>query len=51
MKLMFFIFQLLNDGSAAALNYGVFRRKEITEKPMHMLIYDMGAVKVSGFLD
>uniref|UniRef100_A0A1I7US88 Hypoxia up-regulated protein 1 n=1 Tax=Caenorhabditis tropicalis TaxID=1561998 RepID=A0A1I7US88_9PELO len=43
-----FLFQLLNDGSAAALNYGVFRRKEITEKPMHMLIYDMGAVKTTA---
>ncbi|ULT83438.1 hypothetical protein L3Y34_012579 [Caenorhabditis briggsae] len=42
------LLQLLNDGSAAALNYGVFRRKEITEKPMHMLIYDMGAVKTTA---
>ncbi|CAI5455631.1 unnamed protein product [Caenorhabditis angaria] len=42
------LLQLLNDGSAAALNYGVFRRKEITEKPTHMLIYDMGAVKTTA---
>lgn len=41
------LLQLLNDGSAAALNYGVFRRKEITEKPTHMLIYDMGAIKTT----
>lgn len=42
------LLQLLNDGSAAALNYGVFRRKEITEKPTHMLIYDMGASKTTA---
>ncbi|KAE9414738.1 hypothetical protein Angca_006188, partial [Angiostrongylus cantonensis] len=39
------LLQLINDGSAAALNYGVFRRKEITNKPQTMMIYDMGASK------
>ncbi|KAJ1353311.1 hypothetical protein KIN20_009916 [Parelaphostrongylus tenuis] len=39
------LLQLINDGSAAALNYGVFRRKEITDKPQTMMIYDMGASK------
>ncbi|KHK00005.1 DnaK family protein [Oesophagostomum dentatum] len=39
------LLQLLNDGTAAALNYGVFRRKEITEKPQYMMIYDMGSSK------
>ncbi|KJH43943.1 DnaK family protein [Dictyocaulus viviparus] len=42
------LLQLLNDGSAAALNYGVFRRKEITEKPQTMMIYDMGASKTTA---
>ncbi|CAD6193340.1 unnamed protein product [Caenorhabditis auriculariae] len=42
------LLQLLNDGSAAALNYGVFRRKEITETPQTMLIYDMGALKTTA---
>lgn len=45
----YYSFQLLSDGSAAGLNYGVFRRKEITEKPTTMLIYDMGATKVTRY--
>ncbi|CAJ0935104.1 unnamed protein product, partial [Mesorhabditis belari] len=44
------LLQLLNDGSAAALNYGVFRRKEITEQAQTMLIYDMGASKTTATL-
>ncbi|KAL6733177.1 hypothetical protein Aduo_003847 [Ancylostoma duodenale] len=44
------LLQLLNDGTAAALNYGVFRRKEITEKPQRLLIYDMGAAKTIATL-
>uniref|UniRef100_A0A1I7XNN3 Hypoxia up-regulated protein 1 n=1 Tax=Heterorhabditis bacteriophora TaxID=37862 RepID=A0A1I7XNN3_HETBA len=43
-----FVLLLLNDGSAAALNYGVFRRKEITEIPQTMLIYDVGASKTTA---
>ncbi len=42
------MFQLLSDGSAAALNYGVFRRKEINETRQTMLIYDMGASKTTA---
>ncbi|ETN87225.1 hypothetical protein NECAME_00084 [Necator americanus] len=42
------LLQLINDGSAAALNYGVFRRKQITEKPQTMMIYDMGASKTTA---
>ncbi|PAV75680.1 hypothetical protein WR25_15173 [Diploscapter pachys] len=42
------LLQLLSDGSAAALNYGVFRRKEITETPQTMLIYDVGAAKTTA---
>ncbi|CAI4226902.1 unnamed protein product [Auanema sp. JU1783] len=41
------LLQLINDGTAVALNYGVFRRKEITEKPLRMMIYDMGAMKTT----
>ncbi|KHJ92129.1 hypothetical protein OESDEN_07990 [Oesophagostomum dentatum] len=37
------LLQLINDGTAAALDYGVFRRKEITEKPQRLMVYDMGA--------
>ncbi|KAK6733338.1 hypothetical protein RB195_017221 [Necator americanus] len=44
------LLQLINDGTAAALNYGVFRRKEITEKPQRLLIYDMGAGKTVATL-
>ncbi|KAF8353738.1 hypothetical protein PRIPAC_95361 [Pristionchus pacificus] len=42
------LLQILNSGSAAALNYGVFRRKEISEQSTTMLIYDMGAVKTDA---
>lgn len=35
----------MTEGSAAALNYGVFRRKEIKEEPQTLLIYDIGAKK------
>ena len=37
-------------GSAAALNYGVFRRKEITAEPQTLLIYDMGAAHTQATL-
>lgn len=40
-------FQLINDGTAAALSYGVFRRKEITDKPQRLMIYDMGSSKTT----
>ncbi|KAJ1346061.1 hypothetical protein KIN20_000742 [Parelaphostrongylus tenuis] len=39
------LLQLINDGTAAGLNYGMFRRKEITDKPQRLLIYDMGSAK------
>uniref|UniRef100_A0A1I7STZ0 Hypoxia up-regulated protein 1 n=1 Tax=Bursaphelenchus xylophilus TaxID=6326 RepID=A0A1I7STZ0_BURXY len=44
------LLSLIYDGSAAALNYGVFRRKEITEKPQTLLIYDIGARKTVATL-
>ncbi|KAL3070006.1 hypothetical protein niasHS_017295 [Heterodera schachtii] len=39
------LLQLLGSGTAAGLNYGVFRHKEITEKPQTLLIYDVGSTK------
>ncbi|XP_055338308.1 hypoxia up-regulated protein 1-like [Paramacrobiotus metropolitanus] len=37
------ILQLLNDNTAAAVNYGVFRRKEMNATMQHIMIYDMGS--------
>ncbi|XP_043284263.1 hypoxia up-regulated protein 1 isoform X2 [Venturia canescens] len=37
------VLQLLNDNIAIALNYGIFRRKEINETSQYVLFYDMGA--------
>lgn len=39
---------MLNDHIAAGLNYGAFRRKEITESAQTLLIYDVGATKVTA---
>lgn len=36
------LLQLIGDNTAVALNYGVFRRKEFNDTPVHMLFYDMG---------
>ncbi|VDO20474.1 unnamed protein product [Heligmosomoides polygyrus] len=44
------LLQLINGGTAAGLNYGMFRRKEVTDKPQRMLIYDMGAGKTVATL-
>ena len=44
----FTVLQLINDGTAAALSHGIFRRKEITEKPQRLMIYDMGAAKTTA---
>lgn len=40
--------QLLSAGACAALNYGIFRYKDITEQPQILLIYDVGATKVQA---
>jgi hypoxia up-regulated 1 len=40
----------MSEGAAAALNYGVFRRKDITDKPQNLLIYDVGATKTVATL-
>merc|ERR1712025_875557 len=37
------VLQLMNTPMAAALNYGMFRRKEINGTVKHMMLYDMGA--------
>uniref|UniRef100_A0A915BBA6 Hypoxia up-regulated protein 1 n=2 Tax=Parascaris univalens TaxID=6257 RepID=A0A915BBA6_PARUN len=42
------LLQLFNDHSAAGLNYGVFRRKEIGDQARILLIYDMGATKTTA---
>lgn len=39
------VLQLINDYSAVALNYGIFRRKEINETAQYFVFYDMGAYK------
>lgn len=40
--------QLINDYTAVALNYGIFRRKEFNETAQYFVFYDMGASKTSA---
>lgn len=42
------VLQLINDYTAVALNYGIFRRKEINETAQYFVFYDMGAYKTSA---
>uniref|UniRef100_A0A8C8J463 Hypoxia up-regulated protein 1 n=1 Tax=Oncorhynchus tshawytscha TaxID=74940 RepID=A0A8C8J463_ONCTS len=37
------VLQLINDNTAVALNYGVFRRKDINSTAQNMMFYDMGS--------
>merc|ERR1712042_112513 len=37
------VLQLMSEPMAVALNYGMFRRKEINGTVKHMMLYDMGA--------
>ena len=37
------IFQLINEHMAVALNYGMFRRKELNNTAKHIMFYNMGA--------
>ncbi|XP_062450639.1 hypoxia up-regulated protein 1 isoform X1 [Rhea pennata] len=37
------VLQLINDNTAVALNYGVFRRKDINATAQTIMFYDMGA--------
>lgn len=42
------VLQLINDYTAVALNYGIFRRNEINETAQYYMFYDMGAYKTSA---
>lgn len=42
------VLQFMNDYTAVALNYGVFRRQEMNETVQYFLFYDMGAYKTSA---
>ncbi|XP_063058751.1 hypoxia up-regulated protein 1 isoform X2 [Engraulis encrasicolus] len=37
------VLQLINDNTAVALNYGVFRRKDINATQQNVMFYDMGS--------
>ncbi|XP_024943905.1 hypoxia up-regulated protein 1 isoform X2 [Cephus cinctus] len=37
------VLQLINDYTAVALNYGIFRRKEINDSAHYIMFFDMGA--------
>lgn len=37
------VLQLINSNTAAALDYGIFRRKDFNETAQNILFYDMGA--------
>ncbi|CAL8268445.1 unnamed protein product [Merluccius merluccius] len=37
------VLQLINDNTAVAVNYGVFRRKDIDATPKNVMFYDMGS--------
>lgn len=39
------ILQLINDNTAIALNYGIFRRKDFNDSAQYVMFYDMGASK------
>ncbi|XP_055613389.1 hypoxia up-regulated protein 1 [Uranotaenia lowii] len=42
------VLQLINDYTAVALNYGIFRRKEFNETAQYFMFYDMGAYKTTA---
>ncbi|KRZ85810.1 Hypoxia up-regulated protein 1, partial [Trichinella sp. T8] len=42
------LLSLINDNTAAGLNYGMFRRKEFSKNATTVLIYDMGAWKTTA---
>jgi len=37
------VLQLINSNTAAALDYGIFRRSDFNETAQNILFYDMGA--------
>ena len=42
------VLQLFNAPMATALNYGMFRRKDINTTAKHMMFYDMGSAATSA---
>lgn len=44
------VLQLINDYTAIAINYGIFRRKEINETAWYALFFDMGAMSTKAAL-
>lgn len=44
------VLQLINDYTAVALNYGIFRRKDFNETAQYVLFYDMGASSTTATL-
>ncbi|XP_065201452.1 hypoxia up-regulated protein 1 [Planococcus citri] len=42
------VLQLINDYTAAALNYGIFRRKDFNDTAQYVMLYDMGASSTSA---
>ncbi|XP_060804155.1 hypoxia up-regulated protein 1 [Amyelois transitella] len=44
------VLQLINDYTGIAINYGIFRRKEINETAWHTLFFDMGAASTKAVL-
>ncbi|CAH0727165.1 unnamed protein product, partial [Brenthis ino] len=44
------VLQLINDYTAIAINYGIFRRKEINDTPWYTVFFDMGAVSTKAAL-
>ncbi|CAH1967066.1 unnamed protein product [Acanthoscelides obtectus] len=44
------VLQLINDYTAVALNYGIFRSKTFNETTQYVMFYDMGAYSTSAVL-
>ncbi|XP_051540205.1 hypoxia up-regulated protein 1 [Myxocyprinus asiaticus] len=42
------VLQLINDNTAVALNYGVFRRKDINSTAQNVMFYDMGSASTTA---
>lgn len=42
------VLQLINDYTAVALNYGIFRRKDFNDSAQYVMFYDMGASKTTA---
>nr|CAD7592318.1 unnamed protein product [Timema genevievae] len=42
------VLQLMNDYTAVALNYGIFRRKDFNETAQYIMFYDMGATSTTA---